>query len=282
MGNRVVCDSTKCPVEVCNRLNCRFLPSLVNNGQSRTKNKLNSLWSRVTRRRYRSLRSWITAQRGLGNQLLRVDVTSVKGRSIKLSEAFKLLRRKVEKTFGTEINYYKIETVEGHGVLHMVWAVNSDRAAWIPQKWLSDTWFSITGAKIVYVKRIHEGSRHDNRVGSYLVTQYLAGEHHESLIVRVSYSWWRNRLPLGRGWLAVWRFCRSSFQSYYDQKSSPFRSPLTMQELVHGWADLLTSGRWCFQGGEFFMSGCGDGIYLKTGEGLSLIFPSRQEILSRG
>jgi len=254
-------------------------PSLVTNGQSGTKTTTIPQWTRNTKRRYRSLNSWLSAQRGVGCQLLRVDLTSLNNNSLKLTLAFKALRRKVEKTFHTKINYYKIETSEGNGVLHMVWAVNSDRAAWIPQKWLSDTWQEITGARIVYIKRIRSGGHHTQRVSRYLVTQYLAGTHHESSIVRVSYSWWRDNLPLSKGWSAMFRYCKNSFTKNYNSLSSPFRQALTMKNLISGWTSLLTTGWWKFDGGAFHLSGDCKSIYLNQAGAMTLIFPTWKQLL---
>jgi len=224
-------------------------PSLVNNGQSRTSNTIKGSWSRKQKRVYRNLLSWLFMRIGKKCQILRVDLTSASGKKDNLTEDFKKLRRIVENTFKYKIEYFKIETYEGNGVLHMVWAIQYPSAVWIPQKWLSRTWENITGAHRVWISRMGAKRGHDGRyykvrssdshaksIASYMASQYLASQ---SAIKRVSWSWWRNDLCLVKTWQKFTGMCR---QGLYVQGVGLTYTMLKRWELFKGWGELLMHG----------------------------------------
>ena len=89
----------------------------------------------------------------------------------KLNYHFNLLVKQIEYTFGFKMQYWKVPTNEGYGVLHVLFRVIADklprkrkkgiliskrRRGFVPHSWLSKTWEKIHGAKVVdihYVKR---------------------------------------------------------------------------------------------------------------------------------
>jgi hypothetical protein len=237
-------------------------PSLVNNGQSRTFNTGGGSWSRKQKRAYRNILSWILLRIGEKCQLLRVDLTNISGKEDRLTEDFKKLRRIVENTFKYKIQYFKIETYEANGVLHMIWAIQCPSAVWIPQKWLSRTWESITGAHRVWVSRVgarrgKDGRRFKNRsmethakaIAGYMAGQYLADQ---DAIKRVSWSWWRNGLPLVRAWK---EFCSLCQRGTYQVGVGLVYNHLKRWELFKGWGEMLSCGWWSHGSRIFYLEG---------------------------
>lgn len=265
---------------VNNRARGGVSPSLVNTGQSRTKSSANSLQSRTSKRRFRQLNSWLAAQFGAGCQLLRVDLTSVSSREKSLTYYLKILRKKLENKYKIKINYYKFETSEGYGVLHMIWAIRSSSAVWIPQKLLSDTWEKLTGAKIVYIKRVGNRKKDRTKIANYFISRYLTSDHHAGKIIRASYSWWRDCLPLGKAFTSLLKYCRNGFQEHHS-KLSFFKNPITFREFIAGWNSLLVKGYWKFNGGYFHLSGSGRDIYINKEGCMDLVYPSWSEVFTR-
>ena len=211
------------------------------------------MWSRKQRRTFKHLTSWMSLQRGRGAQLFRVDLTSVPGTDEKnLTPWFKRLRRAVEIKFGYRVDYFKIQTEEGNGVLHMVWAIVHGGAVWIPQEWLSAEWEKITGAKVVYIKRIGKDKGNVRRIGRYCVQQYLAGQ---DAIVRVSWSWWRAGLSLCKGFGEFYKECRQGFTTQRMLGLSPFTGDISYGEMIDGWTTLLETGRVRLPGAWFMIRG---------------------------
>jgi hypothetical protein len=134
----------------------------------------------------------------------------------------------------------------------MVWAVKSEKPVWIPQRWLSQTWEGISGARIVYIKRVSRGKSNVKRIGRYCVQQYLAGQ---SAIVRVSWSWWRSAICLGKSFKEFYQECRKGFEAARMAGISPFTEDLTYGKMLGGWTKLLEQGYWYFGGAAFFLSG---------------------------
>lgn len=131
----------------------------------------------------------------------------------RLSRDFQVLRKRIEHEFDFSMEYVKVNTGEGNGVIHCVYfPVGLDGSSvgfnvgFIPQRWLSETWANITGgSSVVWISDLHfrKGA---NRLVSYLVSQYFSGQ---SALERVSYShgW------VFRGFRTLWRkfFARSYF-----------------------------------------------------------------------
>jgi hypothetical protein len=123
----------------------------------------------------------------------------------RLSRDFQVLRKRIEHEFNFRIEYVKVCTSEGNGVIHCLFYVLSltgfalgFRAGFIPQRWLSDAWCSITGgSRIVDIRDLHIRFGL-NRLVHYLVSQYFSGQ---SGLDRLSYSMnW-----VFRGFRGLWR-----------------------------------------------------------------------------
>jgi hypothetical protein len=197
---------------------------------------------------------------GEGCQLLRVDLTCISGGSVHLVEHFKMLRRIVERTWGYEVEYFKIETTEGNGVLHMVWAIRSEKPVYIPQKWLSSAWESITGAKIVYICKL--GAKRRNKAGRTFqkrstkehlkyIARYMAGQYlaDQEAIARVSWSWWRNSVKIVRAYREfVGALRRGRFLSGQGLVYNLHRR----WEVFEGWNELLRERWWLSDWGKCF------------------------------
>ena len=187
-------------------------------------------------------------------QLLRVDLTSPNGMtSERLTDSFKRLRRASEKKFANyKIEFFKVHTSEGNGVLHMLWAIKHDRPVWIAQSWLSDEWEKISGARVVWVKRVGVKYVDRKKITKYMVSHYLAGQNK---IVRVSWSWWRSMLSIGRAWKEFTRETRRGSVESRMAGLSPFTEDIDRKKMVEGWNKILTFGFWFIGGTVFFISG---------------------------
>lgn len=110
----------------------------------------------------------------------------------RLSKDFQVLRKRIEHEFDFSMNYSKVNTAEGNGVIHCVYfpvGLDGSSVGWnvgfIPQGWLSDVWCDITGgSSIVWITELHT-RKGVKRLVNYLVSQYFSGQ---SALERVSYS----------------------------------------------------------------------------------------------
>jgi len=116
----------------------------------------------------------------------------------KLNYHFNLLVKKAEYTFGFSIAYWKAETEEGYGVLHVLFRVDERKKplrvkkncplpkhmrGFIPHKWLSGTWNEIHGAKVVEIHEL-KGMKSERDIAYYVVGNYVSKQP----IKRISYS----------------------------------------------------------------------------------------------
>jgi hypothetical protein len=185
--------------------------------------------------------------------MFRVDLTtSSKGDSKTLQRDFQYLRAEIEKKFGFYVEYFRVETSEGFGVYHMIWAIKWDKAVWIPQKWLSEEWEKIHGAKIVWISRMGKSYTSIKRVGRYFAVQYLAGQ---SSMVRISWSWWRGRLAIGKGWQFLKSQMMRGFESSTWLGKSPFERTITYKDLLESWDKILSEGICFVSNAVIFISG---------------------------
>ena len=113
------------------------------------------------------LRLWQSS----GYQCLWVTLTSSPASSVKRLRAnFQALRKKIERQRGySGVEYVCVDTREGHGVLHMIWAWKDPNPAkrasfYIPFEWLQAAWKDIHGAFHVNVKRIGGEDRDARRL----------------------------------------------------------------------------------------------------------------------
>jgi len=149
-------------------------------------------WSRQQRRCYHVINTLLTYWVAHGYQVLRVDLTSSpKSDSEKLRYNHRQLRRKVEREYGFDkIEDFVVETEEGHGVLHILWAWKGDKDFYVPQDWLSAEWDKLHQAYVVWIARVDKaavGTR--KRISTYIVSQYISGQ---AGFVRYSFSWSRS------------------------------------------------------------------------------------------
>lgn len=215
-------------------------PSLVSNVQS-------SAWTSKQKRLFQRLISWLTLKNSQGKQLIRVDLTSGPDSTRQLLRRhFQELKRRVRRVYGYDVDSFIVETCEGKGVLHMVWAIDADKAAWIDQGWISEEWLKIHGAFRVWIKRMNTGKYDRRRVAKYMVTQYLVQQGESgSALVRYSYSWWKSPLVIGRGWNRVKREFRFAEFRYNRcvRRESGTAPPVTFADVITCWNDLLETGR---------------------------------------
>jgi hypothetical protein len=205
-------------------------------------------WGRYEKRLYGKILSWCKEALGRGCQLIRVDLTSVEGVG-DLKKDFQELRRRIEREFGYYVEYFKVETGEGFGVYHLIFAIKYEGAVWIPQSWLSTEWGKIHGAYIVYIKRMGKSKNDVKWVGKYFVSQYLAGQ---KLIVRISWSWWRARVAIVKAWKFMCREYRKRSEIYTWSGLNAGCVTLDFKQLLIAWDDLLRQG-FCVMGDKFYI-----------------------------
>jgi len=219
-------------------------PSLVLIGQS-------GAWTKKQKRQYQRCLSWQTEKTAAGLQLFRVDLTTANGGPSHLLRVhFKELKRRVLRVYGYDVDHFSVETSEGNGVLHMLWAIQAEKAAWIDQPWISEQWEKIHGAKIVIIKRVRNGKSDRRRIAKYLVSQYLSNQgEHGLALVRFSYSWWKSQFALGRGWAVMkreFRFARYRLERARrrdDLTLDRRRDELDFRTVIDAWNELLSTGR---------------------------------------
>jgi hypothetical protein len=157
----------------------------------------------------------------------------------------------------------------------MVWAIKWDRPVWIAQTWLSAEWEKITGAHRVWIKRMGHGKGDVRRVSRYFALQYLAGQ---SSITRVSWSWWRAKLAIGRAWKEFNREVRLGSPELRMCGMSPFTEDIPYSRRLEGWHQILTKGFWLVGGAVIFISGRSIDIGFKSGGERGRQDASRYEI----
>jgi hypothetical protein len=186
-------------------------------------------------------------------QLLRVDLTtSGEGNPEKLREHLKELLKRVKRKWGYEVLYFCVETSEGNGVLHMVWAIKAERAIWIPQSWISEEWKKIHNAEVVYIKRVSKGGGSAGRISKYFVSQYFAGQ---STFVRISWSWGKLNFAIAKAWKifnqSIWRY--SDISTWCGLNESGIE--ISKQRRNEAWEKLLTVGSCVLANLVIFVSG---------------------------
>jgi hypothetical protein len=137
--------------------------------------------------RYHRLQSILYFWESHHFSILRVDLTTAPGGDIsKLGPHFEELLRRISVREKRKVQYWRLTTREGNGVIHSLLAAPSEKSLYVDQKWLSNQWRRIHGAPIVYVKRYRVGAESRKKVSRYLVAQYMAGQ---TASVRISASW---------------------------------------------------------------------------------------------
>lgn len=182
-------------------------PSLVTSVESVPGASPRAMWSRQQKRVFQRTLACFHYWRGHGYQVLWVMLSSSPN-SIPgtLSKHHKALRRVVEREYSLPgLEHCTVETREGHGVLHALWAWRGKKAVFIPQKWLCAEWDRIHGARITWIARVRRDPSSGKRISRYMVSQYIAKQ---GALVRLSWSWKTFGLPI----VNTWRDFRASFR----------------------------------------------------------------------
>lgn len=108
----------------------------------------------------------------------------------RLRRDFQTLRKRMARQLGFDgIQYVCVDTREGHGVLHMIWAWkcphHSRKSFYIDFEWLQANWNELHGAFHVHVKRIGGSTKDARRLSRYIVSQYCGDQDG---LVRLSQS----------------------------------------------------------------------------------------------
>jgi hypothetical protein len=163
----------------------------------------------------------------------------------KLNYHFNLLVKQIEYTFGFKMQYWKVKTNEGYGVLHILFRVIDDklprkrkkgvliskrRRGFVPHSWLSRTWDKIHAAKVVEIHEL-KGKKSERDIAYYVVGNYVSKQPAE----RMSYShkWvcvgfskkWKVFLEVyGKRAVEVWDrwLVLADFHKHYELRLSAF------------------------------------------------------------
>lgn len=97
------------------------------------------------------------------------------------------------------IEYFKVETNEGNGVLHIVY-----RGSYLPHAWISSMWSEIHNSPIVNIKLLDYNDM--KKTSFYIVSQYMSTQ--SSSYVRSSQSWnW-----VFRGFKSIWYLLKRDYR----------------------------------------------------------------------
>lgn len=180
------------------------LPNTVSRGTSRTSGESGSRWTSKQKRTYQRLLSGITRASNAGHVLRIMTLTSpathprdpVGGQL--LTSRFQTLRKSIERKYGYLLEYCRVRTDEGFGVLHIIY--RAGKKGYIPHSWLKREWERIHGAKIVFIQKLYGKNK---RIAGYLASHYLSRHHY---FMRTSWSWgW-----CFRGFVGLWERIRSN------------------------------------------------------------------------
>jgi hypothetical protein len=184
------------------------------------------------------LRLW----QSTGYQCLWVTLTSSPQSTVKRLRAnFQTLRKRLERQRGFPgVEYICVDTREGHGVLHMIWAWKDSNPAkrasfYIPFEWLQAAWRDIHGAFHVNVKRIGGKDRDARRLSRYIVAQYCGDQN---ALVRLSQS--RAPYPLSRMRSQLLRVIKALPERY--EFGNQLVQGLSLEEFNRAFNQALWSG----------------------------------------
>jgi hypothetical protein len=229
-------------------------PSVLTSVESLPADQGRSRWSRQQKRVFHRTLACFSYWQGHGFQVLWVMLTSsLSSPKGTLAAHHAALRRAVEREYGYRgIEHCTVETREGNGVLHIVWAWNGEGSFYIPQEWLSRKWAKIHGATYVWIARVRKGQGSGARISRYMVSQYVAKQ---GALVRLSWSWKTFRLSIVKTWQEFRRAFRGRlgkagmglWRSFLEGKPAPLPDGSTWElEYVraNGPPDLTTGRRW--------------------------------------
>lgn len=134
-------------------------------------------WSAVNKTRYHRLLAFLEYWESHHFSIIRMDLTTASGgRSELLGVHFEELLARIARREKRKVQYWRLTTREGLGVIHSLLACPGDRSLYVDFDWLVEQWLSIHGASRVYVKRYQASGGSRERVSKYLVSQYIAGQ----------------------------------------------------------------------------------------------------------
>ena len=159
-------------------------------------------WNKKQKRAYHRAKSGIRVA-GLVHAPVKhlVLTTSPEGQYRNLSSDFQVLRKRIYRKFHVLLAYFKVETNEGYGVLHVLYRAKQ----YLPQQWLSIQWQEIHKSSYVYIKEVP-----DTDIARYVVTQYVAAQGSSYQRCSWSQSWvcrgfvksWKRHLR----WFIQWKY----------------------------------------------------------------------------
>lgn len=187
----------------CNCLNAVSSLTLLGSAQ-------NLPFTAKQKRTYQRLLSGITRASNAGHTLRVLTLTSPpdhprtpEGGQL-LTKRFQVLRKSIVRKYGYLLEYCRVRTDEGFGVLHVVY--RAGKKGYIPHSWLKREWERIHGAKIVFIQKLYGKNK---RIAGYLASHYLSRHRH---FMRTSWSWgW-----CFRGFVGVWESIRARADSLSD------------------------------------------------------------------
>ena len=155
------------------------------------------MWTRKQRGIRQAVIDRLRYWQGNGHVVRWVTLTSSPASGGRLRADFQALKKRIEHRFGYQFEYACVDTREGHGVLHMLWALRGD-SFFVPFRWLQETWKELHGAWHVNIKDVGRGDSDARRLSRYIVAQYCGGQ-----VGLVRFSQSRCAVPLGamrRAW----------------------------------------------------------------------------------
>lgn len=163
-------------------------------------------WTSKQKRTYQRLLSGVKRALNANQRVRVITLTSAAGADTSpwggriLSKRWQVLRKRIQKQYG-HLEYFRLRTNEGNGVLHIVY-----RGTYIPHSFIKRNWSEIHGAQIVFIQALYGRSK---RIAGYLASHYLAGHRR---FMRQSWSWgW-----VFRGFVKVWYRVRARSSDLYS------------------------------------------------------------------
>jgi len=172
-------------------------------------------WTSKQCRTYQRLLSGILRAKNERKSLRIITLTSSvdkRASQHEMGKAWQVLRKRISRKYRVTLEYFRLRTSEGNGVLHIIY-----KGCFIPQTWLKNAWNEIWGSPIVFIQAL----RGEKRLARYIVGRYMAGHSRPGLFVRQSWSWgW-----VFRGFVFLWK--------------RVLRDSVDMQSAIYTWNVLL-------------------------------------------
>lgn len=170
------------------------------------------------KRAYNRIKTGSAVALAKGEILRFITLTTASGVTKHLNKSFNHLKMRIERAKrykrdgktkkdgfdGFKFNkYFKIETKEGNGVLHIVY--RGTKKHYLPKKWLTETWKELhEGSEITHIRIV---GKENARLAHYLTANYLT----KNPIKRMSYGWaW-----IFRGYVKTWGFLKEKYLNGY-------------------------------------------------------------------